>query len=153
MRPGRGVCTASAARCVRGASARPTATPATVGASKIARTGRSTPNSACSAAVRRVASRELPPTSKKLSSAPGIGCPSTVPNTSATRRSRSVAGAREALPDAKTGSGNAFRSSLPDGVTGTSSMTVIAAGTMYAGSRFRVTSRTAALSISPSPAT
>ena len=39
-------------------------------------------------------------------------------------------GAREALPAAKTGSGNAFRSSLPDGVTGTSSMTVIAAGTM-----------------------
>ncbi|SLI22657.1 Uncharacterised protein [Mycobacteroides abscessus subsp. abscessus] len=115
---------------MRGAAPRRVATPATVGASKISRTGSSAPNSVCRAAVRRVASSEVPPMSKKLSSAPGTGRPSTCSNTAATRRSTSVRGGRPAPAAANTGAGSALRSSLPEGVTGTSSSTTTAAGTM-----------------------
>ncbi|MMZ67945.1 hypothetical protein D1872_305840 [compost metagenome] len=80
--------------------------------------------------IRRTASRECPPSSKKLSS---MLTPRR-PNTSANRSQRiSSCGLRGALPPAAScisGIGRALRSSLPFGVSGIACMTTTADGTM-----------------------
>ena len=65
---------------------------------------------------------------------------------------RTSAGPRPAAaPAAKSGAGSAARSSFPFGVSGSSSSTTTAAGTMYSGSRDAANSRTAAGSPAASP--
>ena len=84
----------------------------------------------------RVAISELPPSSKKLSSTPTRSTPSTSMNASAIRRSRLVPGARNSTPvPVNSGVGNAFRSSLPTAVRGSSSTIMMLAGTMCEGTR------------------
>ncbi len=79
--------------------------------------------------ITRVATSELPPSSKKLSSAPTSATPSWSAKIAASAVS---VGDIVAAPPApvKTGSGSALRSSLPTAVSGISSSTMIAAGTM-----------------------
>ena len=76
-----------------------------------------------------VAISELPPRAKKSSSRPTRSTPSTSANTAATISSIGVVGARNSRAS-NTGSGSAFRSSLPFAVSGTASSTTNADGTM-----------------------
>ncbi|SLJ68227.1 Uncharacterised protein [Mycobacteroides abscessus subsp. abscessus] len=80
-------------------------------------------------AATDAALRESPPRAKKSSSAPTRSRPSTSANAAATAASDHVDGARYSRA-AKAGSGSASRSSLPLAVSGTSSSTTTAAGTM-----------------------
>ena len=93
------------------------------------RTGTSLPNANCNRTLTRVAINESPPRAKKSSSSPTRSTPSTSANTSATICSVCVRGARKEVA-ANSGAGNAFRSILPDEVSGNSSSTMICAGIM-----------------------
>ncbi|TWH44348.1 hypothetical protein L612_003500000250 [Rhodococcus rhodochrous J38] len=106
----------------------------TVGASNSDRTPRSVPKASLMREITRVATSELPPSSKKLSSAPTSATPSWSAKIAASAVSVGDIAAAPRAP-AKTGSGSALRSSLPTAVSGISSSTMIAAGTMWAGSR------------------
>ncbi|BBY37475.1 hypothetical protein MMAN_16090 [Mycobacterium mantenii] len=111
------------------------ANPATVYASNNARIGTSTPSSALSRAISRVADKECPPRSKNDSSMPTRATPSTSPNSAANTRSRSSRGARYAAALTNSGAGKPRRSSLPLTVSGSDSTTMTAAGTMNSGNR------------------
>ena len=80
-------------------------------------------------ALTRVALSESPPRAKKSSSSPTRARPNTSANASAMIFSVWFCGARNALA-AKTGAGNAFRSTLPDEVNGNFSSATMCAGTM-----------------------
>ncbi len=137
-----GACAAPAPRSRASARA---ASPATVGASKIARSGSSTPSASRARVATRVASRECPPSSKKLSSTPTRSTPSTSAQIPASTSSVGVRGATyaSAAPESS-GAGSARRSVLPCGVSGSASSTTTAAGTMYSGIRSRSHARSSA---------
>ena len=80
--------------------------------------------------INRIASSEWPPSSKKLSSMPTRSTPSTSANSPQRISSCGVRGARRACVGAASGAGSARRSSLPFGVSGSSSSAMIAEGTM-----------------------
>ncbi|GEM30496.1 hypothetical protein NN3_15030 [Nocardia neocaledoniensis NBRC 108232] len=112
------------------ASAR-AASPATVGVSNSARTPSWMAKAAPMRATTWVATSELPPSSKKLSSAPTRSWESTSAKMPATICSAGVRGARKSPAAAvNTGSGRALRSSLPEVLSGNASSTMIDAGTM-----------------------
>ncbi len=115
-------------------SARP-ASSAGVGASNRSRMASSAPSSVRARLTSRVASSECPPRSKKLSSAPTSGSPSTSANR---RHSTSSCGVRGPRPPpsatAGSASGRARTSSLPLEFIGRPSTVTNAAGTMYSGS-------------------
>ena len=96
-----------------------------------------------------------PPSAKNESSTPTTSTPSTSPNSPVSTFSISVSGARySARPAAKSGAGNAARSSFPFGVTGTASTTTTAAGTMCGANRSPANARTSRTSRStPTPGT
>ena len=91
---------------------------------------------------------ESPPRARKSSSGPTRSRPRTSANAAHSTRSTSVAGSRSDPPAATSGAGSAAWSSLPLGVSGISSSTTTAAGTMASGS----TRASAAHSPSPSGA-
>ncbi len=134
------------------ASATRTASPATDGASNTTRTGSSTPSPERTRLTNRVASSESPPNSKNESSTPTASTPKTsqkIPHRI------SSTGVRGPLPHPDTGSsgaGNAARSSFPLRVTGNSSNTTTAEGTMYSGSASPANLRTSPAS-RPAPTT
>ncbi|SLI65838.1 Uncharacterised protein [Mycobacteroides abscessus subsp. abscessus] len=104
---------------------------AAVGASNRSRSATVAFSAALTRATTLVALSELPPSSKKEWSTLTRSVPSTSANTSATARSTAVRGARYGRCDTvKSGTGRALRSSLPTGVSGTSSSTTRWAGTM-----------------------
>ncbi len=135
---GAGHSTGRARRAVR---SRP-AVPAAVGEAKKARRSSSVPRTVRMRPASRVASRESPPRSKKLSSGPAEGSRSTSANRPHSTSSSGVRGARPAGAGVKAGSGRAFRSSLPAAVSGSVSRGTTAAGTRCSGSRARRNSRT-----------
>ena len=106
------------------------ASAATLGASNRLRIATSTLSTARIRLISRVASRECPPSSKKLSSTPTAGRPSTAANSSQRIASCGLRGARCACAEPSSGSGSARRSSLPFGVSGSASSAMIACGTM-----------------------
>ncbi len=87
------------------------------GDSNRSRTGMRVSTTAPSRATACVAIRELPPSSKKSSSRPTRSTPSRSANAAATVSSSGFDGARNSRAS-NTGSGNAFRSSLPFPVRG-----------------------------------
>ncbi|BDT89228.1 hypothetical protein FMUAM8_49920 [Nocardia cyriacigeorgica] len=107
------------------------AIPATVGVSNSARTPSWVSNAALIRDTTWVATSELPPRSKKLSSMPMRSWLSTSAKMPATTCSAWVRGARKPEASAaNTGSGKALRSSLPLVLSGKASSTMIEAGTM-----------------------
>ncbi|MQY32030.1 hypothetical protein NRB56_76470 [Nocardia sp. RB56] len=110
------------------ASATP-ARPATVRCSNTSRGENTTPR-AFARDTSWMDTIESPPRAKNESSRPTRSTPSTSANTSAMVCSTVDRGARKDTSAAKTGSGNAFRSSLPTGVSGIRSITMIDDGTM-----------------------
>jgi hypothetical protein len=108
------------------------ASPATVCASKIARSGTSTRKAARTREITRAATSECPPSAKKLSSIPTRSTPSTSPQMAASTSSAGVRGAAYApAPSVPTsGAGRARRSTLPLGVSGSASNATKTAGTM-----------------------
>ena len=125
---------------VIGASAAPrpmvaTISSRTLGASKMSRTDTSTPSTSAARAARRIADSELPPMSKNDSVTPTRSTPSRSAYTCASATSVSDSGATySASISAKSGSGSAFRSSLPAEFRVMSSRTTHTVGTMYTGS-------------------
>jgi len=112
--------------------------PATVGASNSAATGKSMPNAARVRAIAWVATSECPPASKKSSWMLTRSRPSTSAQIAASLCSIGVRGATKDVPAAlasSCGAGNAARSSLPLAVRGSASRSTKAAGTMNEGSR------------------
>ena len=108
-----------------------TASSAAVGASKKLRMSMAMPCSALIRATTRVASNELPPSSKKPSSAPTRSCPSRSAKIATTPASVGVAGSRySTVFDTNSGVGKAFRSSLPLALSGNSSSSTNMAGIM-----------------------
>ncbi len=102
-----------------------------MGNSNRSRTPNWVPKSALSAAITRVAESESPPRSKKDDSASTTSVHSTRASTPATACSSGVRGGRaEGATEPNSGAGRAARSSFFVGVSGTSSKTVITAGTM-----------------------
>jgi hypothetical protein len=92
---------------------------ATVGPSKSARSGSSTPNSSRTREITRVPRSECPPRSKKLSSTPTRSRRSTSAQIPASTSSTGVRGATyRSSADASSGAGSALRSSLPLEFTG-----------------------------------
>ncbi len=88
------------------------------------------------APARATARMESPPRSKKLSSTPTAGTSSTSRQICASRRSRSVRGARKPAPvdmSARPGAGNARLSSFPLVVSGNDARATNADGIMYSG--------------------
>ncbi len=81
-------------------------------------------------AASRIASVELPPTSKKLSSTPTRSTSSTSAKRAQTAFSISLSGARPEPRSPKSGAGSAARSSLPLAVSGNASSAMTAAGIM-----------------------
>ncbi|BCK58646.1 hypothetical protein NWFMUON74_64180 [Nocardia wallacei] len=126
--PGSSASTGFASPCALPVSAT-LASPATVRCSKTSRGVKMTPR----ALARDTSWMETmlsPPRAKNESSTPTRWAPSTSANTSAMVCSSGVRGARNSASVSKTGSGSARRSSLPTGVSGTLSSTMIAEGTM-----------------------
>ena len=112
------------------------ARPSSVGVSNRARSGTSIPRTWRSRETTCIARREWPPSSKKPSSAPTRSTRRTSAQTSASISCTAVAGARYSpLADLRSGAGSARRSTLPCGVSGISSSTTSAVGTMYSGRR------------------
>ncbi len=109
------------------------ARPTTVDASNSARTGIWVSSAAPIRETTWVATRELPPSSKKSSSRPTLSTPRTSPNAADTARSAGVRGSRKVRVLLNTGCGSALRSSLPLVLSGSSSSTISDAGTMYDG--------------------
>ncbi|MBC3840992.1 hypothetical protein GXW82_14045 [Streptacidiphilus sp. 4-A2] len=96
------------------------------------RTGSGQPSSVRIRPASPVASREWPPSAKKLSSAPTAeaSSPSTSAKSAASRCSRPGAGGREPAPVRAAGAGSADRSSLPLAPTGSAGSSSTSAGTM-----------------------
>ncbi len=118
------------------------ASAATVGVSNNVRTDTETPRPR-SSSTRRTASSEWPPSSKKSSSTPTAGSPSTSANAAHSASSRGLDGPRPApVAAAWSGAGRAWRSSLPLAVSGSDSSTTQADGTMWSGSRSAAKART-----------
>ncbi len=118
-----------------------TAKPSTVEFSNSTRTGTCASSACPNLAANLVAINELPPSAKKSSSRPTRSAPNTSPNTDATISCTAVTGARNSAAS-NTGDGRAFRSNLPDALSGSSSRTRTFEGTMYVGSTARADSRT-----------
>ncbi len=124
------------------------ATPATVGRSKSARSGSSTPNASRSCVTTRVARSECPPISKKSSCTPTRGAPSTAAKIAASRSSTAVRGATCSRASAHaSGAGSALRSTLPLPVRGSAARGTKAEGSMYSGRCARRCARSSAASI------
>ncbi len=106
------------------------------------------------APTRRTARIESPPRSKKLSSTPTCGRPSTSAHTAASRSSTGVRGATNTAPAnaARSGAGSARWSTLPLPFSGTAASSTKAAGTMYSGRACARWVRSAAVS-SAAPST
>lgn len=117
----------------RVASATEAASPATVGVSKTARIGSSTPSTARMRLISLVASREWPPKKKKLSSMLSQERPSTSPKRAHRSRSRWFLGDRPDTTASSRGAGRARRSSLPLAVNGRAGSSTKAVGTMATG--------------------
>lgn len=115
-----------------------------VGASKTVRSDTSAPSAARTRAVRRIASREWPPSAKKSSSTPASGTPRTAANASHSRSSRGVRGLRPETDAPRSGAGSACVSSLPATVRGSAGTVTKALGTMCAGSAPAVWPRSSA---------
>ncbi|WFR71791.1 hypothetical protein P9209_24095 [Prescottella defluvii] len=114
---------------VRADSAR-AASAAAVGCSNSSRMPSAVPSTALTRAMSRVASSELPPRSKKLSSTDTRSRPSSSANTPTTFSSTGFDGARNSRVETNSGTGSARRSSLPPAVTGSRSSTTTWVGTM-----------------------
>ncbi len=123
---------ASRVPSLRSASMR-RASPATVGASKSAFSGTSTPKATRTREITCVASRLCPPSPKKFSSTPTRSTPSTSAQIPARSSSPTERGAAYASSVVLSGAGSARRSILPLAVTGSCSSTTYAPGTMYSG--------------------
>ncbi len=120
---------------------------ATVGASKKARRGSSTPSWERMREMTCVASSECPPSSKKFPVTLTWGSRRMAAKMAASFSSVGVRGAtKESADEAASGTGRAFLSTLPLGVSGSASSTTKAEGTMYSGSRCRRKVRRAAVS-------
>ena len=124
-------------RAVGGVSRRARSTaearPATVGDSNRAASGKSTPKASHSRAMTRAASREWPPSAKKLSSLPTSGSPRTSATTPLTSSSAGVRGCVLVCASVSARD-SAAASTLPPGVTGNVSSSTMAAGSMWGGS-------------------
>ena len=118
-------------------SARSTARPATVGCSKSARTGSSTPSRSRSRETTWVASSECPPRAKKLSCTPTRSRPSRSPqipaSTSSVRRTRCLVAPPPVA--VSPGAGSALRSTFPVRVSGSAASSTHTDGTMNEGRR------------------
>jgi hypothetical protein len=117
------------------------ATPATVGAVNNARILNSVSNTDRTLAIRRIADNESPPRSKNESSAPTTSRPRTSANSPHRISSTGVAGPRLTDCPAKSGAGNAARSTFPLTVNGIASITTTTAGIMCSGNREAANSR------------
>ncbi len=102
----------------------------TVDASNSARTGTWVSRAAPRRDTTCVATSELPPRAKKSSSSPTRSRSRTSANTPATISCVGVVGARNVFVS-NSGSGSAFRSSLPEALSGNASSATNTCGTMY----------------------
>jgi len=110
------------------------------------------PSSARIFSTTRTIIKELAPRSKKLSSIPISFIPSNSRKMAASLRSTSVAGGTNGVAvswRAPSGDGNAWRSSLPFGVSGSASSGTNAEGIMYSGSVLRKCWRSAGTRLAP----
>ncbi len=131
---------AEPASCRRRCAARP----AGVGLSKKSLMSTSRPSVPRIRPISRPASRECPPRSKKLSSKPTCGSSRISENSTRSMSSSGLRAVRSSPAGVYCGSGRASRSTLPFGVSGRLSSSTTLAGTRYAGSVVRNSSRNSA---------